>query len=326
MMDIPAPPAGRPRATAPVALRFEDVAQDGRLVLEALPTALGSAVWRGLLADSAGVRALRAQGIVPILTRLRLLGTAGPFSAGAAVEAEGTYRLARADDGRFMLEMWADLYAPIGRTYGRTDRDGERALAGRVLAEHVFTRPFAGPNDRRVTSFDFPGAPEVRDARPALPPFESIATLPEGALPLEPARRPDSTPAVFGVVHTDSNMHVNSLVYLRLFEEAALRRFVALGRGSEVLARSVDIAYRKPCLAGQSMRVVQQAFDRGRSLAGAGGGSDGDGASAGGASGAGGFGADLGVAAVLVAESDAQSDETLARARPHTYVRMGFER
>src|SRR5258708_6235335 len=128
---------------------------------------------------------------------------------------------------------------------------GGRAPPARGAARPGFPGPFRGPGDRRVTSFDFEGAPEVRDARPALPPFESIATLPEGALPLEPARRPDPTPAVFGVVHTDSNMHVNSLVYLRLFEEAALRRFVALGRGSEVLARSVDIAYRKPCLAGQ---------------------------------------------------------------------------
>ncbi|MGH7271439.1 MAG: hypothetical protein ACREJ3_13500, partial [Polyangiaceae bacterium] len=38
-----------PRATAKVSLRFEDVTQDGRLVLEALPTALGPTVFRGLL-------------------------------------------------------------------------------------------------------------------------------------------------------------------------------------------------------------------------------------------------------------------------------------
>jgi len=100
-------------------------------------------------------------------------------------------------------------------------------------------------------------------------------------------------------VHTDSNMHINSLVYLRMFEEAALRRFRALGQGSALLGRSLDIAYRKPCFAGQTMRVVQQAFEHeGR----------------------------LGIAAVLVDDAEAQNEEALARARPHAYVRILFEK
>jgi hypothetical protein len=227
-----------------------------------------------------------------------MLGTAGPFSANAPVDAEGTFRLARADDGRYMLDMWADLYAPIGSTYGETKGAGQRALAGRVLAEHVLTKPFAAAGQRRVTNLDFPGAPPLGEARPALPPFESIATLLDGALPIEAAMRAEPSPMAFGVVHTDSNMHVNSLVYLRVFEEAALRRFVGLGRRADVLARTVDIAYRKPCFAGQTMRVAQRAFEAG---------------------------GQLGVAAVLVKEADAENEDTLGRAQPHTFVRMGFE-
>jgi hypothetical protein len=297
---IPPIPADGPRAKAPVPLRFEDVTQDGRIVLEALPTALAVAVWRGILAGSYGARALISRGIVPILVRLQLEGTAGPFSSNAnGVEAEGTFRLARADDGRFMLAMWADVHATIGSTYGTVDRAGERALAGRVLAEHVLTRPFAAPEHRRVTDLDFPGAPVLSEPRPALPRFETIAALPEGSVPLEPAMRLDPVPMPFGIVHTDSNMHVNSLVYLRVVEEAALRRFVALGGRSDVLARTADIAYRKPCFAGQSMRVALQAFEAGGRL---------------------------GVAAVLVTEADAATDESLARARPHAYARMAFER
>jgi acyl-CoA thioesterase FadM len=93
-------------------------------------------------------------------------------------------------------------------------------------------------------------------------------------------------------------MHVNSLVYLRVFEEAALRRFAALGRGASLLGRTMEIAYRRPCFAGQTMRVVQRAFeDEGR----------------------------LGMAGVLVADADAASEETLARAKPHAYVRMTFD-
>jgi acyl-CoA thioesterase FadM len=296
----PIPDETLPRAEARVHLRFEDVTQDGRLVLEALPNALGPTVWRGILNRDPTSAATFAQGIVPILSRFVLEGGPGPFSANAPFEAEGTCRLARAD-GRIVLDMWADLYGVIGRTYGGSGTAGpagERARAGRVMAEHVLTRPFAPAGERRVTTLDFPGAPRVDATRPASPSYDSIASVPAGATPLEARSAVDPVPVVFGLVHTDSNMHINSLVYLRVFEEAALRRFAALGRGASLLGRTMEIAYRRPCFAGQTMRVVQQAFeDEGR----------------------------LGMAAVLVDDQDAGSAETLARAKPHAYVRMTFD-
>jgi hypothetical protein len=285
-------PEETPRATARVHLRFEDVTQDGRLVLEALPNALGPTIWQGLLAENPGSKATFAAGIVPILSRFVLEGASGPFSANVPVEAEGTCQLACTDDGRFTLDMWADLYGPIGRTYGSTERAGERALAGRVYAEHVLTRPFAPPGERRVTRLDYPGAPDVPATRPASPSHDTVASLPPGATPLDASRQIDPMPITFGLMHTDSNMHVNSLVYLRLFEEAALRRFAALGRGGKLLGRTLDIAYRKPCFAGQTVHVIRQAFE---------------------------VGGHLGMAAVLVDAAD------LAGAKPHAYVRMTFE-
>ena len=295
---IPPTPEDTPRHTARVHLRFEDVTQDGRLVLEALPNALGPTIWRGILAHDPSSAATFAAGIVPILSRFVLEGAPGPFSANVPIEAEGTCQLARAEDGRFMLDMWAHLYGPIGRTYGSAERAGERALAGCVLAEHVLTRPFAQPGERRVTSLDFPGAPKVTAARAVPPAYEVIASVPEGAKALETSKRVDEVPVTFGLMHTDSNHHVNSLVYLRVFEEAALRRFAALGRGATLLGRTLDIAYRKPCFAGQTMRVVQQAFElEGR----------------------------LGMAAVFVEESETKSEEMLAKATPHAYVRMTFD-
>ena len=96
-------------------------------------------------------------------------------------------------------------------------------------------------------------------------------------------------------------MHVNSLAYLRVFEEAALRRFVELGRGSLVLGRRIDIAYRKPCFAGQTMRVVQQAFE----LEGK-----------------------LGMCAALIDSADMPGGADGAaslEARPHIFARMLFE-
>jgi hypothetical protein len=296
-MPIAALPPDGYRGSARVFLRFEDVTQDGRIVLEALPTVLGPTVWRDL-DKSPGFRACYENGIFPILSRLVLEGTGGPFSANSRVDAEGSYRLARAGDGRFMLDVWADVHAPLGRTHNPLPPDGKRALAGRVLAEHVLTRPFAPAGERRVTALDFEGAPVVTETRSPPLPFESAAALPDGAIALEAAPRIDSAPIVFGVVHTDGNMHVNSLAYLRVLEEAALRRFVELGRGSQVLGRSIDIAYRKPCFAGQTMRVVQQAFE---------------------------LNGKLGVCASLVDATTLVAGAPPPGARPHVFAKTMFE-
>ena len=67
-------------------------------------------------------------------------------------------------------------------------------------------------------------------------------------------------------MHTDSNQHVNSLVYPRLFEEAALRRLAASGRSTAVLARSLRIAYRRPSFAGESLRVFVRAYEGDRGV------------------------------------------------------------
>lgn len=301
MTKIPAAPADALRARANVPIRFEDITQDGRFVLEALPNAIGPAIWLGILTKDPAFRALLKSGVLPMLTRFVLEGTPGPFSTSAEVEAEGACRIVRTEEGsevRFVLDIWADLYAPLGRTYGTAARQGERALAGRVMAEQMFTRPFAPPGQRRVTSLDFEGAPEVRASRPASPSPRVVASVPDGARALEDRARVDPTPISFGIVHTDSNMHVNSLAYLRMFEEAAMRRFVELGRSSSWLGRSLEIVYRKPCFAGQTMQVVGQAFEM-------------DGR--------------MGFAATFIDARDTASAETLSQAKPHTYVRMLFD-
>jgi hypothetical protein len=252
--------------SAPVALRFEDVTQDGRVVLEALPSALGPTIWR-LHKDDPSARACFAHGILPILTAFSLEATPGPFSPHHPVLARATCRMARTDAGRFVLDMWAELFAPVAQTYGAPSQEvPQEALVGRVYAEHVLTRPFAPPGQRRVTSLDFEGAPRISETRPRLAFVEALTSLPEGARALDPAAYVDAVPLVFGVVHTDSNRHVNSLAYLRAFEEAALRRLVALGENAVRLGRRLDIAYRKPCFAGQVLRTALQAFEHGDRL------------------------------------------------------------
>ena len=291
------------RARGEVAIRYEDIAQDGRLVLEGLAPALGEVVWRRMLNRSSLLRGMQAHQAVPILTRVVMEGGDGPFSTLHPLEATGTYDVAHAasDAGeveRILLDVWIDATLPIGRNYGPPPaRAGERIHAGRFYGEHVLTRLFAPPEQRKLTRLEVDGAPMHGRRRAWIPP-ESTVLLPEGAVPLEDALRVDRTPIAFGLAHTDSNQHVNSLVYPRLFEDAALRRFAALGRlDPPGLSRYVEAAFRKPCFAGETYAIALRAFTL-----------DGK----------------LGAVGRFVSAADARSEETLAQAKGHCFVRMIF--
>ena len=291
------------RASGQVPIRFEDITQDGRLALEGLAPAIGEVVWRKMLNGSPLLKAMHEHQALPILTRVVIEGGDGPFSTIHPLEATGTYEVAHAANEageveRILLDMWIDATLPIGRNYGPPpERAGERIRAGRFFGEHVFTRLFAPPDQRKVTRLEVDGALAHGRRRPWVPP-ESVAMLPEGAVPLDDALRVDPTPIAFGLAHTDSNQHVNSLVYPRLFEDAALRRFAALGKlKPAVLARHVEAAFRKPCFAGETYAVALRAF----TLEG-----------------------QLGAVGAFVSAEDARSPETLARAKGHCFVRMLF--
>jgi len=291
------------RASGTVPIRYEDIAQDGRLALEGIAPAIGEVVWRKLLAPSPVLQALRVQKIVPILTRVVIEGEGGPFSTFHPLEATGTYALGHtANDAgeveRIVVDMWTEATLPIGRNYGPPpERAGERIRAGRFFGEHVLTRLFAPPDQRKVTRFEIDGA-LMHGERRAWVAAESVATLPAGAVPLDDAMRVDPTPIAFGLAHTDSNQHVNSLVYPRLFEDAALRRFSELGRlKPPVLSRYVEAAFRKPCFAGERYAIALRAFTLGERI---------------------------GAVGSFVSESDAKTPETLAKARAHCFVKMVF--
>lgn len=249
-------------------MRYDDVTQDGRVRLETLTVSLG-VIWRQLLVSSEIREGLLAQGIIPILTRFQLEGTPGPFAIDPPLEVHGGYALTHAADEngtvtRLMLDMDAEVWGPKGRTnLPPPDDAGTRAFAGRLRAEHVFTRPFASPADRKVLAIEIGGKPLDPGARRAWMPATSALVPPKTARALEPELTLDPTTTALGVTHTDSNQHVNSLVYPRLFEEAALRRIAALGRSSSVLARTLDIGFRRPSFAGENLRVSLQAFEDG---------------------------------------------------------------
>ncbi len=297
MTQIPEEPKvpTKQRTTAPVMLRYEDVCQDGRLMLGALPQALGAVVWQKLLIHHPISKPLRQAGIVPILTHVVLEGGEGPVSVAHAAQAEGTFRLGHTvndagETNRIVLDMWGTMIGRRGRVHGPPPEGaGDLVKAGRVFGRHVFSRLFAPPSERKVLRFDIPEVPSVPPERCEWAAFESVASLPQGAEPLEPEPSVAEPTLAFGLCHTDSNQHVNSMVYVRLFEEAALRRLSTLGHSSDRLAQRVSIAYRKPFFAGERAKILLQAF----SLEGR-----------------------LGAAGVFVPES--------GEGRAHTFVQMMF--
>ena len=304
-MLFPPPPDVPPehRATARIPLRYEDVTQDGRLAMEALAPALGEVVWRQLLTGKPNSVALGKQGIVPILSRIVMEGAGGPFSTSKPIDASGLYELAHAvgptgEVERLVVNMWVEAVLPIGKNFGpRPPRAGEPDVAGRLFGEHVLTRLFAPPDQRKVLKIELPGMPELPGRRLLAVPPASVMVLPDGAVPLEDTLEVDRSLVAFGLAHTDSNQHVNSLVYPRMFEDAAIRRFAKLGRlKPPLLSRFVELAFRKPCFAGERYGVALQTFALGDRFGAIGG---------------------------FFSEADSAGDVTKARA--HCYVRMIFE-
>jgi hypothetical protein len=210
--------------------------------------------------------------VIPILTRMVVVGTDTPVSVRKPVSFTGCFQMAHTVDAagapnRIVLNMWTHGEAPVGRTHGPPpEHAGELRPIGRVFAEHVFTRLFAPASERKVLALDVDGKPHVPPARYDWHEPAALLAPPPAAALLDDALAPDEVALAFGLMHTDSNQHVNSLVYPRLFEEAALRRFAARGQKTQVLARTLEVAYRKPCFAGDRVRVWLQAFSQAGTL------------------------------------------------------------
>ena len=298
MFRFPEPPdvPVTQRAEGSVSLRYEDISQDGRLLLPAIPHGLGEVMFAKALSRGPVRAVFEAEGIVPILTRLVVEGFGGPIGVRRSLEGAGCYELAHVPDGqggvaRIVLNVWLDVFGPKGVTYGpQPDDAGARLHLGRVFAEHAFTRPFGPPDRRKVRDLPLDGGRVVPETVRAATHGPDFLQLPEGATWLDEAEVEDEAEVVFGLGHTDSNQHVNSLVYPYLFEQAALRRLAACGKNPAVLARNVDLSYRKPCFAGDRARIRLRAF----ALGGA-----------------------LGAVGVFAPSGDAGS-------KPHAWARIGF--
>jgi acyl-CoA thioesterase FadM len=265
MFVAPAAPPFLPgyTATSSAYLRYEDVTMDGRLIPLGAPSGLAG-LWREVLVAHPGAINALHLGIIPILTRLTIHTMDRSIRVDRPVETRNGFALAHDRDGggevsRLFMNVWCEIHGLAGRL-GRTAPSGELALAGRVFAEHTFTRLLAAPDQRRVTKLGVDGYPDVPELHYAQPAPATAAEAPDGTKFVEELA-PDSTDYAFTLDQTDSNQHVNSLVYVRLFLEAVNRRLAATGRSLKVRATAVDIAYRKPCFAGDRVRAQLRLFE-----------------------------------------------------------------
>jgi hypothetical protein len=223
-------------------------------------------VWRPILTGNPGMRAANRQGILPILTRLTVSATETLIRVDRSLHGRGRFALARSErDGvvdRLYLNCWVDIDGTTGRLVPPLPA-GDIVPAGKVFAEHVFTRPFAPRDQRKLVRLEVEGFPAVPELLYPAPAPSTAADAPAGAAWLDEREAPDPGWTVFGLDHTDSNQHVNSLVYIRMVTEAALRRLDVHGRRGKLLVRAVELAYRKPCFAGDRVRVAVRAFQCG---------------------------------------------------------------
>ncbi len=244
----------------PSYLRFEDLAMDGRMIPIAMAPMM-SGLWREVLVDHRGATNAIKQGILPVLTRLIMTSSDAPIRIDHPVATRAGFELAHdPDGGKLFMNVWAEVRGAGGRLSRGSSSAGEHVLAGSLFAEHTFTRLLAPPGQRAVTSLDVDGYPRVPDASYAAQPATTAQDAPAGARWLDELS-PDDTDYVFTLDQSDSNQHVNSLAYVRVFLGAVNRRLAVRGHVGKLRSTAIDIAYRKPSFPGDRVRALLRLYE-----------------------------------------------------------------
>jgi hypothetical protein len=235
--------------------RYDQVSQDGRVRLDAIWSAVGRLLWGGHRLGRS-LMALGSGGIRSVLSRVVLEAHDERVTPRAPVHSELRHRFEHTVDEQ------GDVDRVMFTTWLRTEtKDAERRLIGRGYGQRVFTRLDGPPAERRVRRLpDVVGLAAVPEHRAEWVTVDDVLTIPDDAESLDPVPRLDPARVVFGLSHTDLNQHVNFLAYPRFFEQAALARFVDLGVGARLMARRVDVVYRRPAFAGDTLRMAVRAF------------------------------------------------------------------
>jgi hypothetical protein len=250
------------RAAAPVSMRYEDLAPDGRMHVMALPHTV-SVMWRRCV-DELPVMELQSQGVVPILSHLWAEATEAPIELSKPTRCTGAAILAHTlnDKGevdRILLDIEMKVFGISGRFFGaQPTNTGSEVCVGKAYARHVFSRPFGAPQDRRVKQLDAEGIAPVPPTLAQWHGFQSFGELPPNAIAQQSAD--DECHHRFGLHQCDTNQHINSLVFPRLLTDSALRRFRMEGQNKALLSRRFKVAYRKPFFAGQEAILQLQSY------------------------------------------------------------------
>ncbi len=243
-------------------LRYEDCTQDGRLIPIAIPPSLGG-LFQNAIMRHPGARNAIAAGVVPILTRQTLVSLDQQIRIDRPIEIRAGFDLAHAAENgevtRLFMRAWSEVHGIAGRI-GPRQVEGALALAGTLFSEYTFTRLFAPPDQRKVTRLEVEGYPPVPEASYDAPPPKTAQEAPAGATWIDELA-PDIAETAFGLDQTDANQHVNSLVYVRVFLDAVQRRVASVNRSLKVRSQAIDIAYRKPCFAGDCVRTHLRLFE-----------------------------------------------------------------
>jgi hypothetical protein len=251
-------------ARADFHLRYEDLTQHGHIKQLTLPMVLAKVCFESLWVRHP-LFATRKQGIVPILSRMVLESEPIAVSIGTPLEGRGQLEVAQersADDvSALFMNGYADVWAVPSRRDPKVDPATRQPVrVGRAFGEHVLTKPFGAPENRKVLAFDVPGQPALPEAQHARLRVHENIELPLGAAALDERFKLDEASWSFGLTHTDLNQHVNSLVYARMFEDAAVRRAALHGHNRALYAHKLSLCYRKPSFAGQTLYCMLRAF------------------------------------------------------------------
>lgn len=254
-------------------IRYDDLTQHAHVKLVTLQLGLGKLCFENLWAKHP-LFETRKQGVAPILSRLVLETEPVAVSFGAPLEARGGIEIAHerhaGEVSALFMNGSAEIWALPSRRNPAVDPKARQSVRiGRAFGEHILTKPFGPPSERKVLRFDVAGQPEIPSAEHTRMRIHDNVALPEGATALDSGFLPDERPWVFGLMHTDINQHVNSLVYARMFEEAAVRRALRHGKQRGLYASKLSLCYRKPCFQGESVHCMLQSYTLGEGVYGA---------------------------------------------------------
>lgn len=250
-------------------INFEEVDQFYRLKVRSFIRLCMPGVF-STLGNDPGLRAMRAQGIAPIMYFLQFESTEHALAFGQPVASEHEIRFYRAavpprspeqaPGTRLLMDTEISLSAEEGRSdpgaLGHNAGSGRTVPAGRMRGLHVITRPVAPPDARHLDEL-----PEglrrytIHEWSEVYPTSEMLMDTPQAYDPQD-AGAWGELHSVWGLPNTDINQHVNVQEYITGLENQFSRLLFGAGLPNELhRIQKFGILFRKPFFPGEPYAV-----------------------------------------------------------------------